>query len=330
MDRMKKILIAAVISAFLSANASYAENINIQADKQTFNGQTTTFEGNVSVDYQDINVKSPKVLVKAGADGKPETATFLDGAHAVKTTNYSQSEVKANIISLSLLKNRIKAEGNAESAVFENKTPVVHISAATQEFDINKNIIVANDNVKIKYGEIDTISNKAKISVGQGGQLKKVDLLGNVTVIQGKSVIKASDVLYNPVTNEMVASGNVKSVSIMDDGTPVDMKSDYQQYDKNTETLISSGNVVINYKDYVASGPKAIFVPDKNAPKTAKASSKPNKIIFIGRGKIVEGERRVEADKLEITLNPKNFTAEGNVKSRFTQIQDYKQVNNKK
>ena len=131
--------------------------------------------------------------------------------------------------------------------------------------------------------------------------------------------------LYNPVTNEMVAYGNVNSRTILDDGTPVDIQSEFQQYDKTTQTLITSGHVKINYKEYIATGPKAIFVPDAAAAKKSN-SSKPNKIIFTGRAKIIEGERHVEADKIEITVNPKNFTAEGNVKTRFTQVKGLKEM----
>ncbi|MEI8389898.1 MAG: LptA/OstA family protein [bacterium] len=326
---IKTLIITGIISLLTVPVLSYAENINIQADKQTFDGKTTNFEGKVSVDYQNINVKSPKVVVKSDANGKTETATFLNGAHAVKTDGSTQSEIKANIINLSLLKNRIKAEGNAESAVFENKKPIVHISAATQEFDIAKNIIVATDNVKIDYQEIKTKSNKARISIDADGNLKKVELIGKAIVNQDKSVINADDVLYNAVTNEMVAYGNVNSTTILDDGTPVDIVSEFQQYDKGTQTLITSGHVKINYKGYVAVGPKAIFIPDANSAKTGN-SGKPNKIVFIGRSKIIEGERHVEADKIEITVNPKNFTAEGNVKTRFTQVQSIKDMKKQK
>jgi len=326
---VKKLIITGIISLALLPAVSYAEDIYIQADKQTFDGKTTVFEGNVDVDYQNIKVKSPKVIVKTDENGKTETATFLNGAHAVKNDGYSQSELKANIINLSLLKNRIKAEGNAESSVFENKKPVVHITAATQEFDITKNIIIATDNVKINYQEINTKSNKARISMDDNGNLKKVELLGNATVNQDKSVIKADDVLYNPITNEMVAYGNVNSVTILDDGTPVDITSEFQQYDKTTQTLITSGHVKINYKEYVAIGPNATFVPDAASAKTNK-SSKPNKIIFTGRAKIIEGERHVEADRIEITVNPKDFKADGNVKTRFTQVQSLKDMKKQK
>lgn len=320
---MKKTLLILGIIALMIPAVSSAENINIQADRQNFDGKTTTFEGNVKVNYVDIEVKSPKVIVKSNNEGKPETATFLDGAHAVKTNGYSQSEVKAKIISLSLLKNRIKAQGNAESSVFENKQPVVHIKAATQEFDINKNIIVATDDVKIDYKDLKTNSRKAKIHVNDNGDLKKVELLGNVRIDQPKSIVNASEVLYNPTTNEMVAYGNADSTITLEDGSLVIIKSEFQQYDNLTKTFITSGHVKIDYKDYIASGPKAVFTPEKN-------SDKPNKINFIGRSKIVEGERVVEADRIEININPKNFKAEGNVKSRFTQVQSFKEMKKNK
>lgn len=321
---MKTKLIAVGIFFLLLSTICYADDINIQSDKQTYDGKTTVFEGDVKVDYQDITARSPRVEVKTNNEGQTETASFLGGAKAVKTTDKSRNEVKAEIINLSLLKNRIKAEGNSESSIFEGKEPIVNIKADSQEFDIEKNIIIADKFVRIKYGKIDTISDKAKISIEENGELKKVELLGNVTVNQEKSVIKAADVMYNPVTNEMVASGNVASNTTLEDGTPVDIYADFQQYDKATQTLITSGNVRIHYKDYIASGPKATFIPDKNAN-----TGKPNKIVFLGRSSIKEGDRRIEADRIEMTIDPKNFTAEGNVKTRFTQVKGYKKTDKK-
>ena len=52
-------------------------------------------------------------------------------------------------------------------------------------------------------------------------------------------------------------------------------------------------------------------------PKTRK----PNKIIFSGRSKITEGDKSIEADSIVITVNPKNFTAEGNVKTQINNIE---------
>jgi len=318
-SKLKKLIITAAVISGLVPVLAYAENINIQADKQTFDGKNTVFEGNVNAQYVDVTVKSPKMTVDSDETGKPQNATFLNGAHAVKKSGYSQSEVKADVISLSLLKNRIKADGNSDSVVFKNKQQLVHIKADSQEFDIKRNIIIATNNVNIDYKDIKTNSQKARISVDENGALKKVELIGGVTINQPKSVVNASEVLYNPVTNEIVAYGNATSKTTLEDGTPVNIKADFQQYDNATKTLITSGHVVINYKEYTAVGPKATFIPENK-------SDKPNKIVFIGRAKIIDGERHVEADKIEITINPKNFKAEGNVKTRFSQVQNYKNV----
>ena len=282
----------------------------------------TVFEGDVKVDYSDIHIESPKAIVRNDEDGKPNAATFVDGAHAQKKSEFSRSEVKANIINLSLLKNRIRAEGNAESSVFENQKPIVHIKAGSQIFDIKTNVIVATDDVNINYEKIKTYSDKARITINKEGELNKVEFLGNVKINQDKSIIKADKVFYNPNSDEMVASGNTNSTTMLDDKTQVDIWADYQQYDNALKTLITSGHVRIKYKNYIATGPKATFIPDET-------SDRPNKIMFIGRSKIQEGQRYVEADRIQITLEPKNFKAEGNVKTRFTQVESYDNLSKK-
>lgn len=311
-----KQLILILILLLVPAGIIYAENVLIQADKQTFDGEKTVFEGNVRVNYQDVSIKSPRALVRTNDKG-PGSATFVDGAYALKKDGSSKSEVRANIINLSLLKDRIRAEGNTESSVFENKTPLVQIKAGSQVFDIKKNVIVASHDAAIRYKDILTNSDKARITINDDGNLDKVELLGRVRIDQEKTVITANEVLYNPKTEEMVASGNTSSETILEDGTHVLIYADFQQYDQASKTLITSGHVKIKYKDYVASGPKATFIPDEG-------TDVPNRIIFLGRSKIQEGDRSVEADRIELTVNPKNFTATGNVKTRFTQVQDYR------
>ncbi len=80
---------------------------------------------------------------------------------------------------------------------------------------------------------------------------------------------------------------------------------------------MASGDVHVKYSDYVADGPKAIMHIN---PKT----NKPQKIIFIGRSKIVEkGVNSVEANKITMIMEPKKFEAEGRV------ITNIEQGNNK-
>jgi len=301
-------------SILLLSSISQAANVTIEAHKQTFDEKSnmTTFDGNVKVGIDNIKIKSPKALVKNGADGKPETAHFINGAYAIKNDGTSQSEVKANIIHLTLLDKRIVADGNAKSMISENKHPIITIKAVNQEFDSVNNTIKANGNVIMNYKDIATNSSTALINITPDGKPSKVTLTGSVKVVDGKNVINSNHVIYDPNTNEMTATGNVKSKTMLDDGTPVLITSENQEYNKETNTMLSSGKVKVIYKDYVAFGPKATILSDNGA-------TQPNRIIFIGRSNIKEGTRQVEGDKIEIIMNPKNFNAEGNVKTRFIQ-----------
>ena len=73
-------------------------------------------------------------------------------------------------------------------------------------------------------------------------------------------------------------------------------------------SYIGSGHVKIWYDDYYAQGPKVSVFPDSK-------TNKPNLVYFIGRSKIVQREKDIIADKIRMTMNPKDFTAEGNVKT---------------
>lgn len=71
---------------------------------------------------------------------------------------------------------------------------------------------------------------------------------------------------------------------------------------------MASGNVKIIYENYIATGPKATF--------TLKDGSV-DQIILTGRSTIIEDERKITADRIIITTNPKHFDAVGNVKTQF-------------
>jgi lipopolysaccharide export system protein LptA len=86
------------------------------------------------------------------------------------------------------------------------------------------------------------------------------------------------------------------------------IKSDYQQYDKAADTMIASGNVHIEYQDYIADGPKATFKLNHGAL---------DQIVLLGRSTIIDKDRTVTGDRIVITTNPKHFDAYGNVKSAF-------------
>jgi len=308
-----------VLYTILGAHFCLADNVVIEADKQSYNEKEnmTHFEGNVKVSSKDITIKGPKALMKINSGNKPEYAVFYNNPVATKVTATSRSQIKANIMRLSLLDNLVKAEGNADMEISEDKATAISMKSNTQDFDMVNNVIIARGNVEIKYKDLNTRSSEARISVDKSGKPQKVELQGSARLVQGKNIVNADNFIYNPVTDEIIANGNTHSVTLLDDLTQVAVWANIQEYNKANGSLMTSGNVKIDYKGYVAFGPKATLIKDSRSPK-------PNRIVFLGRSRIREGTREVEANRIEITLNPKNFSAEGNVKTKFTQIQSYK------
>ena len=267
-----------------------ASNVEIESAKQTYDAanNATKFTGNVKVKMDDITIKSPTADIKMNSEGKLDVATFKPNAYAIK-------------------------DNNTTSIFSEKRKPMVTVHADSQEFDIKTNLMKAIGNVKIDYKDVKASSNEAQVTVDSKGNVKKVKLIGNGVIIQDPNVIKADNFLYNPVSNDIVATGNTYTKAKLEDGEVVDIYANYQQMDRISNTFMASGKVKIVYQDYVAVGPKATFFPDKK-------TKKPNEIVFYGRTKIKEGDKEVEADKIVITMNPKNFTAEGNVKTSFANV----------
>ena len=206
----------------------------------------------------------------------------------------------------------IYAQGNVQSTVFDGEEPTVIITSDSQEYDINNNNMVASGNVIIKYKELETFSNKAIIKTNKDGDLQKIDLIENAKLNQKNQHSSADHFIYSPATEELIAKGNVVSEAELDDGSPLIIKSNYQEYNQKENTFIVSGNSRIWFKDYFAQGPKAVFYPDKE-------TKKPNEIFFIGRSSISQNVKTIYADKIKMILKPKSFYAEGNTK---TVIQD--------
>ncbi|MEI7473140.1 MAG: LptA/OstA family protein [bacterium] len=316
---MKKRLILGTLitlTAIFSAGIGIAQqNVLINSDKQVFDATAnkTVFEGNVKVAANGVNITGKKAFVTLNEQGQPSLATITGNPEAVKINGATKQVVTANVLKVSLLDNIAEAEGNVKSVITDSGNPVAVITSEYQQFDKNTGLIKANTNVKIDYKDIKTVSSKADITLNAAGKPEHVKLTGNANLKQGKSNVKANVLDFTPESNELVASGSSYSQTTLDDGTVAHIWAGVQQMSKANNSLIASEKVKVIYQDYLATGPKAVFLPDK--------SGQMNKIVMRGMSTIVEGPRQVTASKIEITINPKNFIAEGGVKTKFTQEQ---------
>ena len=311
---MKKILITSIL--ILTGLTVFASDLIIESKTQTFSDKEKKIklDGGVTVKMDNLTVESPRAEVSIRRGNKLDTATFYDKPYAFEINANKKREVKANILQVSLINKVVRAEGETQSIITEGNTPIVVINADEQEYDTKSNVMFANGKVAMKYKDIESWSDKAVIVADPKGGLKKLDLIGNAKVKQAQNESEGHHFVYNPLTEEMSVSGNTKTIAITDDGKKLVLHSDYQQYNKKQNSYIGNGHVKIWFDDYYAQGPKVSVFPDIN-------TGKPNEVYFVGRSKIVQQERDIIADKIKITLEPKDFQAEGNVRTVIRNIE---------
>ena len=173
--------------------------------------------------------------------------------------------------------------------------------------------MTANGAVTILYKELETFSNKAKVRTNKNGDLKDIELIGNAKIKQqGGNESFADRFMYDAGTKVLTAIGNTTSNAVMEDGKKLVLKSSRQEYYQDKNIFNASGNVQVWYQDYYAVGPKITVYPNKEG--------KPNEVYFLGRSSITQGVRTIYADKIKMTMKPKDFHADGNTRTVIKNI----------
>ncbi len=313
---MKKKIFNTILIMILTTGIAYAASLTVQSDKQEFvdSDNKIYLEGNVNVKSGDINVVSPKAIVNIDPKNhKVNSVEFTDKAYSYQMTAGKNHEIKAEILNVSLLNKVFTAEGNTISSVTENNRPLVIVTADKQQYNKITNVMKAFGKVNILYKNIDTLSDTAYVDLTKDNDVKKIELIGNSRLKQDKSTICANKLTYDNITEDAIAVGDVYTDIITEDNKQIKIWSDYQAYDKAEKVITASGSTKIVYEDYVATGPKVNVFPDKTTGKL-------NEAVFVGRSKIETKGRTIEADRITITMNPKDFKAEGNVRSVIPNI----------
>lgn len=309
MNRKRFLIIISLLVICLGAIGVIAEDLIIDSKTQTFSESDNKikFNGDVKVKFGDIHLLGDKADVSV-KNSKLDTATFYDKPYAYEVKNNKKREVKANILKFSLLNKVIKAEGDTQTIITEGKTPVAVINADVQEYDVKANVMTAYGSVSIKYKDINAYTDKAIIHTSSHGDLKRIDLVGRAKIDQSKHHATANHFIYDANNEEMTAIGNATTSTVLDNGKEFVLKANYQQYNKKQGIFIGNGNVRAWYDTYFAKGPKVVCYPDK-------VTNKPNEVFMIGRSTIKENEKEITADKIKVIIEPKNFMAEGNVRT---------------
>ncbi len=312
---MKRIFFTIIIGLFVTGLIVQASDLVIESKTQSYseNENKLKFEGDVKVSVDDLKVVGEFADVSMDKDQKLDTATFYDKPYAYEVKKNKKREVKANILKMSLITKVVKAQGDTQSIVFEGKTPVVVINADEQEYDTRTGIMTANGAVTIHYKDLETFSDRAKVKTDKNGDLKDIELIGNARIKeQGGNESFADRFFYSANTKVLTAIGNTTSKVLMEDGTKLVLKSSRQEYIQDKNIFNASGTVRVWYQDYYAAGPKITVYPNKEG--------KPNEVYFSGRSSITQGVRTIYADKIKMTMKPKDFHADGNTRTVIRNI----------
>jgi len=311
---VKKIFIALMITLLTFGLVVQASDLVIESKTQSYEEKENKikFDGDVKVSVDDLKVVGDSADVSLDENQKLDTATFYDKPYAYEVKKNKKREVKANILKLSLITKIVKAQGDTQSIVFDGKTPVVVINADEQEYNTQTGVMTADGAVTILYKELETFSDRAKVRTDKNGDLKDIELIGNARIKQQSNDSFADNFFYSASSKVLTATGNTTSNVIMEDGTKLVLKSNRQEYIQDKNIFNASGNVRVWYQDYYAVGPKISVYPNK--------LGKPNEIYFTGRSSITQGVRTIYADKIKMTMNPKDFHADGNTRTVIKNI----------
>jgi len=311
---MKK-LIYSVFLSVLTAGFAYSADLSVESQSQHYvePENRIDIEGNVKVKYDDINISSPKAKVLLDSKtGQVDKVQFLDNAYSYQISKDKKHEIKAKILEVSVLNKVFKADERTQTAVTKNKKPAIVVTADSQEYDNKNNIMKAKGGVIIYYQNSNAFADYAQVDLTKNNDVKQIILSGHAKVERDDSKISANRFVHNALTKVTTATGNVYS-DINEDKTKIKVWSDFQQIDQKSNIITASGNAKIIYKDFTATGPKATVYPDKNG--------KMNEVVFLGRSKITtDAGRSIEADRINMTMNPKDFKADGNVKTLIPNI----------
>ncbi len=311
---MKKIVLTLALIFFVG-NTTSASDIIIEAEKQTIKQDINKgfFSGDVQVQINDTIVRSPRAELDFDPKTKkPSLATFFDNPFAFENKKNKKHEIKAQILKVSLIKKTITAIGDSQSIMLDNRQPILTINADEQSYDTNTKIMTAKGGVIVNYQDITTFSDEAIALIDKDNNIKNLKLIGSVVMKDGANTVKGDKFEYRPEAEEFQVSGNTSSDITLDDGARIFTLARYQQFNKKTNNLIASGEVDVTYKDYKAKGPKAQVIVNNK-------TNKPEKIIFTGRSRIENDGSTVDADKITMVLEPKEFYAEGNVRTSISQ-----------
>ena len=287
-------------------------SITVHAERQILEpatGHTQLISGvHIAMDNTVINGSNADITV---TDGKAHNVNVSGGAQVVKSEGGTQRTINAQNIQYGVDNNSMTASGNVTTNISGGSEGSVTIKSDSQTLDSANNVMRAMGHVRVDKEDLTATSPEAMILMGASGQAEKVVFLGGAALKSAEKKMTAQKITIVLSTGDIYAENKTKSIIVNKDakGKPTEMtvESHLQELDKATGMLIANGQTKLHFEDTLAKGPKAVFYMKNNQLDHITLSG--------GRCEVQDVDRVVKGDSVLITMNPKQFSAKGNVQT---------------
>jgi lipopolysaccharide export system protein LptA len=285
----------------------------IEANEQTVDlkNNISYFKGNVIVSSGETVIKAPRGKVLMDANAQPSVARFEGGVSVLK----GKDSLKSSTLVFDFKQEAFTASGGVDTSITPQGKSPVRIQSSTQQYLKERSQMLASGNVVITSSDANATAGQALLVLGANNSAERITFTGDAKLQQKDADVYAQQIILVPKQDVFMAEGNAFTRVIQaGNPKPIILRSAYQQFDRKQGLLIASGSVDLDFEDYKARGPKAVFYMTKGK------SMDLERAVFSGRPTLNEGKiRQVIADTIEVTMNPRHFDARGNVKTKLVQ-----------
>jgi lipopolysaccharide export system protein LptA len=266
----------------------------------------------VHTKHGDIRVISDRLTLVYGADAKPETALFTGHCNATQNENNTQSDTLTYYLS----SQRLQATGNVRSKVIQKKGDGPKKGGP----DDGSQAVSDSGKSENKVADSTAFTDTSAKYTGGGVSTftRPSDSAKSSSTNKGSDTNKASD-KSKTSDKTKVADANSKQQGFSfditnQDGEPMYIDSDAQDYSKDSGRMAAQGNCKVRYGDTTGIGPHVVLV--RNIDGQAE------RLVFTGRSQILQPGKRWIGDKITMMVNDRKVLAQGNTKAYILQSTD--------
>lgn len=182
----------------------------INADVQEYNTKTGVMKANgtVTMLYKDIETFSNEAEITTDKNGDLKKLVLIGNARVKQENN----ETLADRFVYEASTGNITATGNTTSTVFTDDGTKMVLKSGYQEYNQNRSVYNASNNVRIWYEDYYAAGPKVTLYPGANGKPNEANFTGRSSITQGVRTIYADRIKMTMKPKTFDAQGNTRTV----------------------------------------------------------------------------------------------------------------------